>query len=178
MRQIVGEGIPVTAEPSSRLNKGDQVEIIGGNLTGLMGTLVDNHGEKEVIIFNKEQRNELLNSSKSLASKIELGQTVDIEQMVTEQQLNTAIYQPLIINKKLIGCLCIQHPSEHAFDNKQIEMFRTLTSYTAIAVENALGFTRLEELNKSLEQAHIEFNSCNSESWTTECRPITSSSVS
>jgi len=50
MRQIVGEGIPVTAEPSSRLNKGDQVEIIGGNLTGLMGTLVDNHGEKEVII--------------------------------------------------------------------------------------------------------------------------------
>ena len=50
MRQIVGEGIPVTAEPSSRLNKGDQVEIVGGNLTGLTGILVDNHGEKEVII--------------------------------------------------------------------------------------------------------------------------------
>jgi len=50
MRKIVGEGIPVTAEPSSAFNKGDQVEIVGGSLTGLSGTLVDNHGEKEVII--------------------------------------------------------------------------------------------------------------------------------
>ncbi len=50
MRQIVGEGIQVTAEPSSAFNKGDQVEIVGGNLTGLTGTLIDNHGEKEVII--------------------------------------------------------------------------------------------------------------------------------
>jgi len=49
MKQIVGEGIPVTAEPS-RLQKGDTVEIVGGNLTGLTGTLVDNHGEKEVVI--------------------------------------------------------------------------------------------------------------------------------
>ena len=50
MRKIVGEGIPVVAEPSSAFNKGDQVEIVGGNLTGLQGTLVDNHGGKEVII--------------------------------------------------------------------------------------------------------------------------------
>ncbi len=49
MRQIVGEGIPVTAEPS-RLQKGDAVVIVGGNLTGLEGILVDNHGDKEVII--------------------------------------------------------------------------------------------------------------------------------
>jgi len=50
MRKVVGEGIPITAEPSSAFKKGDQVEIVGGNLTGLTGTLVDNHGEKEVII--------------------------------------------------------------------------------------------------------------------------------
>ncbi len=49
MKQIVGEGIPVTAEPS-RLQKGDAVVIVGGNLTGLEGILVDNHGDKEVII--------------------------------------------------------------------------------------------------------------------------------
>lgn len=50
MRQIVGEGIPITAEPSSAFNRGDKVSIVGGNLTGLTGTLVDNHGSKEVII--------------------------------------------------------------------------------------------------------------------------------
>jgi len=49
MKQVVGEGIPVTAEPKGML-KGDEVEIIGGNLTGLKGTLVDNHGDKEVVI--------------------------------------------------------------------------------------------------------------------------------
>ncbi len=50
MRRVVGEGISVTAEPSAGFRKGDQVEIMGGNLTGLTGTLIDNHGEKEVII--------------------------------------------------------------------------------------------------------------------------------
>ena len=50
LRKVVGEGIPVTAEPSSAFSRGDQVEIVGGSLTGLTGTLIDNHGEKEVII--------------------------------------------------------------------------------------------------------------------------------
>ena len=49
MRRIVGEGIPVTAEPSSFV-EGDKVEIVSGNLTGLQGTLVEKHGEKEVLI--------------------------------------------------------------------------------------------------------------------------------
>ncbi len=49
MKQVVGEGIPVTAEPKG-MHRGDEVEIIGGSLTGLKGTLVDNHGDKEVII--------------------------------------------------------------------------------------------------------------------------------
>lgn len=49
MKQIVGEGIPLVAEPKG-LHRGDNVEIIGGNLTGLKGILVENHGDKEVII--------------------------------------------------------------------------------------------------------------------------------
>lgn len=49
MKQVVGEGVQVTAEPKG-LHKGDAVEIIGGNLTGLKGVLVDNHGDKQVII--------------------------------------------------------------------------------------------------------------------------------
>jgi len=49
MKRIVGEGIPVSAEPKTFV-KGDQVEIVGGNLTGLQGTLVDEHGDKQVVI--------------------------------------------------------------------------------------------------------------------------------
>jgi len=49
LRQIIGEGIPVTAEKMG-LQKGDAVEIIGGTLLGLKGTLVEEHGEKEMVI--------------------------------------------------------------------------------------------------------------------------------
>ncbi len=49
MKRVVGEGIPVTAEPSS-FHEGDEVEIMGGNLTGLRGILVEKHGEKEMVI--------------------------------------------------------------------------------------------------------------------------------
>lgn len=49
LKQVVGEGIPVTAEPKG-LHKGDKVEILNGNLTGLQGTLVETHSGKEVIV--------------------------------------------------------------------------------------------------------------------------------
>lgn len=49
LKQVVGEGVPVTAEPKG-FHKGDKVEIMNGNLTGLQGTLVETHSGKEVII--------------------------------------------------------------------------------------------------------------------------------
>ena len=49
LKQIMGEGIPIVAEKKA-FRKGDQVEIMGGNLTGLKGILVGEHGEKEMII--------------------------------------------------------------------------------------------------------------------------------
>ena len=50
LKQIVGEGIPVEAEPMRRLHEGDAVEIIGGRLTGLRGVLVDQHGDKQMVV--------------------------------------------------------------------------------------------------------------------------------
>ena len=49
LKQIVGEGIPITAE-KTEFRRGDLVEIIAGNLTGLKGTLVEEHGEKEMVV--------------------------------------------------------------------------------------------------------------------------------
>ena len=49
LKIIVGEGLPIVAEKKS-LRKGDMVEVIGGNLTGLQGILVEEHGEKEMVI--------------------------------------------------------------------------------------------------------------------------------
>ena len=49
LKQIVGEGIPISAEKYT-LREGDIVEVISGNLTGLKGVLVEEHGEKEMIV--------------------------------------------------------------------------------------------------------------------------------
>lgn len=49
LQQIVGEGIPITAE-AINFQKGDPVEIIRGNLSGLKGILIGQTGKKEMIV--------------------------------------------------------------------------------------------------------------------------------
>lgn len=49
MRRVVGEISDVIAEP--RLwTRGDKVEVIAGNLTGIQGTLIEQNGKHEFII--------------------------------------------------------------------------------------------------------------------------------
>lgn len=50
IQRVVGENIEVEMEPCRSLRKGDEVEIIGGQLTGLKGTLVDVEGKKHFVI--------------------------------------------------------------------------------------------------------------------------------
>lgn len=49
LKRIVGEGYEIEAEPGT-FNRGDEVEIIGGKLTGLRGKLVDTHGKKQMVV--------------------------------------------------------------------------------------------------------------------------------
>ncbi len=51
LRRVVGEGIEVEATPiDSRADIGDEVELIGGHLTGLHGLLVEREGDRRVVI--------------------------------------------------------------------------------------------------------------------------------
>ena len=49
LRRIVGEGIEVEVE-SGNYRIGDEVEVIGGQLTGLRGRLMDKEGEKFFLV--------------------------------------------------------------------------------------------------------------------------------
>ncbi|MBR9921803.1 MAG: UpxY family transcription antiterminator [Bacteroidetes bacterium] len=49
MRRILGEGWEVTAEPGG-LHKGDEVEIVAGNLTGLHGRLLEEPNRSQVLV--------------------------------------------------------------------------------------------------------------------------------
>lgn len=49
LKRIVGEGEDVVAEPG-RFNEGDEVEVIGGKLTGLKGRMVERQGKKHLVV--------------------------------------------------------------------------------------------------------------------------------
>lgn len=49
LKRIVGEGEDVVAEPG-RFKQGDEVEVIGGKLTGLKGRMVERQGKKHLVV--------------------------------------------------------------------------------------------------------------------------------
>lgn len=50
LRLIVGEGIPVELEQHDRFKPGTSVEIIGGQLTGLCGKIVERKGNRRFVV--------------------------------------------------------------------------------------------------------------------------------
>lgn len=69
------------------------------------------------------------------------------------KMMHTVIYMPLIIGEKIVGCMSVQHLQEKAYSREQIDRFRTLASYSAIAIANASGYARLEDTYKQLQDA-------------------------
>jgi diguanylate cyclase (GGDEF)-like protein len=65
-------------------------------------------------------------------------------------ELNSLVFWPLLIKTKVIGVLTIQSTEKNAFSPYQIEMVRSLSSYAAIAINNALKSKELENLNRKL----------------------------
>jgi transcription antitermination factor NusG len=49
LKRVVGDGEGVEAEPGI-FHEGDEVEVIGGKLTGLRGRLVERHGKKQMVV--------------------------------------------------------------------------------------------------------------------------------
>ncbi len=70
IRKVVGEeGIELEAEPT-QLYAGDEVEIIGGNLTGLSGILLEKQGKKKMVVeLEKMGYSLLMNIDASLLRK-------------------------------------------------------------------------------------------------------------
>lgn len=72
------------------------------------------------------------------------------------EPMETVIYQPLVIHDKVVGCLSLQSPKAHAYNSEQLEMIRTLSGYTAVAMANALGYTELEQQKLKVEQKSLK----------------------
>jgi len=69
-----------------------------------------------------------------------------------KSELNSLIFCPLSINNKIIGVMTIQSKGKNEFTTYHIEMIKSLSSYAAIAVNNAI---KSMELEKELKRGKI-----------------------
>lgn len=64
--------------------------------------------------------------------------------------LKSVIFCPLIVNTKIIGIITVQSEEKDAFTQFHVEMLKSLSSYAAIAINNAIKSSELEDLNQIL----------------------------
>ena len=73
---------------------------------------------------------------------------------VGEQVAQSIVYLPLIAHEKSQGVITVQSFQKNAYPPYYLEILRNLAAYTAIALENADAYRRLEEVNDELSSAH------------------------
>jgi len=62
------------------------------------------------------------------------------------------IYLPLISKQKCIGIITIQSFKEQAYDENQIKILKSLTNFIALAVDNAVAFSKIEKQNQEIKE--------------------------
>jgi diguanylate cyclase (GGDEF)-like protein len=79
------------------------------------------------------------------ATRTELAEQVGGLQPAKQgETMESVIYLPLRIEQRVIGCLSVQSPRPHAYNVAHLEFVRALASYTAIALDNADNYRRLD----------------------------------
>ncbi len=72
----------------------------------------------------------------------------------TGKAMETVVYLPLLVEQRMIGCLSVQSPRQHAYNNDQLEFLRVLASYTAIALSNSAAHAELADSHNQLAATH------------------------
>ena len=67
------------------------------------------------------------------------------------QQMQSMVYEPLIIKGQVKGCLSIQSTRTNAYTPHQLELFATIANYVAIAITNAQADVSPSPCTKGLD---------------------------
>lgn len=63
----------------------------------------------------------------------------------SKSYMNSLIYTPMIINDKVVGLMTVQSNEENAYDQNDLHTLKILANYTAIAIENAISYEKVED---------------------------------
>jgi diguanylate cyclase (GGDEF)-like protein len=72
------------------------------------------------------------------------------------EAMESVIYLPLRIERRIIGCLSVQSPRQHAYTPAHLEFVRALASYTAIALDNADNYRSLDQSMTAMQRTNLE----------------------
>lgn len=76
-------------------------------------------------------------------------------------KLNSLIFCPLFINDQVIGIITIQSKEKNAFTPYNVELIKSLSSYAAIAINNAIKSMELEKEIKRRREGQVELEELN-----------------
>ncbi|NLJ58332.1 MAG: diguanylate cyclase [Tissierellia bacterium] len=63
-----------------------------------------------------------------------------------EDKVSSLIYTPMIINDRVVGAMSIQSTKENLYNKDDLNILKILANYTAIAVENAIMYKKIEDI--------------------------------
>jgi len=66
--------------------------------------------------------------------------------------MHSCLFAPLAVGDTVFGVLSIQSPRENAYDERELQIFRTLLAYGSVALANAANARKLADVNIELER--------------------------
>jgi signal transduction histidine kinase len=78
-----------------------------------------------------------------------------------EREMESLVYFPMVVKDRTIGVLTLQNREPSAFSSYQLDMFRTIATYTATAIDNIYAYSYLATAFAETENARAEIASLN-----------------
>lgn len=96
------------------------------------------NNKKDIIIGNSE---------KEYAQYIE-NEPIELKEEQDEEKSHmlSIIYTPMIVNGNVVGLMTVQSRKENTYNQNDLHTIKILANYSAIAIQNAKSYSRVEEL--------------------------------
>jgi serine phosphatase RsbU (regulator of sigma subunit) len=72
------------------------------------------------------------------------------------ENTQSLLYAPLIVKDKIIGVITVQSFKKFAYTDYHIDILKNIANHTAIALENAESYMKIEKQNADIESYNIE----------------------
>jgi serine phosphatase RsbU (regulator of sigma subunit) len=88
-----------------------------------------------------------------LDAELEFNQYIKVAPEFLGAYPQSIVFIPLIVGEKILGTITVQSYRKNAYDKQDLQIIRTLGSYTSIAVDNAFAYESLATTNNAMLQS-------------------------